>query len=107
MCLGCGTGQGCVGVQWRVGAFACGSDPDRHFQRYDTPTSKTKTDRGSFDAIKRFEPDLLGQVFGEFRVCDASVDVPIETRLIFDDEGRERFGVAGLGSVNKMDFVYS
>ena len=57
------------------------------------------------DGAKCPKPRLLRQVLGEFRVCDTTVYVGIQTLLIFSHQRGKRFSVSGLGKCNEVFFV--
>ena len=47
----------------------------------------------------------MRQVFGEFGVFDASVDVRIDAVVVFDNKERKRFDIAALDACDQLLFV--
>ena len=54
---------------------------------------------------ERFQPGLLGQVFGKLRVFDTAADVGIQTLVVFGNDRTESFGIALLCARNEGVFV--
>ncbi len=46
------------------------------------------------DTTKGTKPCVLGQVFCDFGVFDATADMTQQAVLVFDNQGTERFGLA-------------
>ena len=70
------------------------------------PGVKRRLAAVGLDATIRFQPRLLRQVFGDFGGSETFLDVPVETGLVFANQGRKGdLGVALLDAGNALLFV--